>query len=81
MIRVAVVDDQTLVRQGIRSLLALSDEIDVTLRLVAAGYAGTTWDPSTTTNGPPGWSQPPDHGDGSRNAGCRTLLIPQLGSV
>jgi DNA-binding NarL/FixJ family response regulator len=29
MIRVAVVDDQTLVRQGIRSLLALSDEIDV----------------------------------------------------
>jgi DNA-binding NarL/FixJ family response regulator len=27
--RVAVVDDQTLVRQGIRSLLALSDEIDV----------------------------------------------------
>lgn len=29
MIRVAIVDDQTLVRQGIRSLLALSDEIDV----------------------------------------------------
>ncbi|WP_432483676.1 response regulator [Kineococcus esterisolvens] len=29
MIRVAVVDDQTLVRQGIRSLLALSDEVDV----------------------------------------------------
>jgi DNA-binding NarL/FixJ family response regulator len=29
VIRVAVVDDQTLVRQGIRSLLALSDEIDV----------------------------------------------------
>jgi hypothetical protein len=28
-----------------------------------------------------GWSQPPDHGNGSRNAGCRTLLIPQLGSV
>jgi DNA-binding NarL/FixJ family response regulator len=27
--RVAIVDDQTLVRQGIRSLLALSDEIDV----------------------------------------------------
>jgi len=29
MIRVAIVDDQTLVRQGIRSLLALSDDIDV----------------------------------------------------
>lgn len=29
MIRVAIVDDQTLVRQGIRSLLALSDEIEV----------------------------------------------------
>lgn len=29
MIRVAIVDDQTLVRQGIRSLLALSNEIDV----------------------------------------------------
>jgi DNA-binding NarL/FixJ family response regulator len=29
VIRVAIVDDQTLVRQGIRSLLALSDEIDV----------------------------------------------------
>jgi DNA-binding NarL/FixJ family response regulator len=29
MTRVAVVDDQTLVREGIRSLLALSDEIEV----------------------------------------------------
>ena len=29
MTRVAIVDDQTLVRQGIRSLLALSNEIDV----------------------------------------------------
>ena len=29
MIRVGLVDDQTLVRQGIRSLLELSDEIDV----------------------------------------------------
>jgi len=29
MTRVAIVDDQTLVRQGIRSLLALSDEIEV----------------------------------------------------
>jgi DNA-binding NarL/FixJ family response regulator len=29
VIRVAVVDDQTLVREGIRSLLALSDEIEV----------------------------------------------------
>jgi DNA-binding NarL/FixJ family response regulator len=29
VIRVAIVDDQTLVRQGIRSLLALSDDIDV----------------------------------------------------
>jgi DNA-binding NarL/FixJ family response regulator len=29
VIRVAIADDQTLVRQGIRSLLALSDEIDV----------------------------------------------------
>lgn len=29
MIRVVLVDDQTLVRQGIRSLLALSDEIEV----------------------------------------------------
>lgn len=29
MIRVALVDDQTLVRQGIRSLLGLSDEIEV----------------------------------------------------
>ena len=28
MIRVGLVDDQTLVRQGIRSLLELSDEID-----------------------------------------------------
>ena len=46
MIRVALVDDQTLVRQGIRSLLALSEEIQVVgegadgddaLDLVAAG--------------------------------------------
>ncbi len=46
MTRVAVVDDQTLVRQGIRSLLALSPEIDVVaeggdgddaLAIVAAG--------------------------------------------
>lgn len=29
MIRVALVDDQTLVRQGIRSLLALSDDVEV----------------------------------------------------
>ena len=29
MTRVAIVDDQTLVRQGIRSLLGLSDEIEV----------------------------------------------------
>ena len=29
MIRVFLVDDQTLVRQGIRSLLALADGIDV----------------------------------------------------
>lgn len=29
MIRVAVVDDQTLVREGIRSLLALADDVDV----------------------------------------------------
>ena len=46
MIRVAIVDDQTLVRQGIRSLLALSPEIEVVaegedgddaLAIVAAG--------------------------------------------
>jgi DNA-binding NarL/FixJ family response regulator len=46
MIRVALVDDQTLVREGIRSLLALSDEIrvvgegadgDDALSLVASG--------------------------------------------
>ena len=46
MTRVAIVDDQTLVRQGIRSLLALSAEIDVVaegadgdeaLAIVAAG--------------------------------------------
>ena len=36
MTRVAIVDDQTLVRQGIRSLLALSPEIDV----VAEGADG-----------------------------------------
>ena len=44
--RVAIVDDQTLVRQGIRSLLGLSDEIEVVaeggdgdeaLAIVAAG--------------------------------------------
>ncbi len=29
MIRVFLVDDQTLVRQGVRSLLALSDDIEV----------------------------------------------------
>lgn len=34
MTRVAIVDDQTLVRQGIRSLLALSDEIEVVAEAV-----------------------------------------------
>jgi DNA-binding NarL/FixJ family response regulator len=29
MIRVALVDDQTLVRQGVRSLLALAEDIEV----------------------------------------------------
>jgi DNA-binding NarL/FixJ family response regulator len=42
--RVAIVDDQTLVRQGIRSLLALSDEIEVVAEAADGDEALTTLD-------------------------------------
>ena len=37
-VRVVVIDDQHLVRQGIKALLGLSPEVEV-LRLLAAGYS------------------------------------------
>ena len=46
MIRVALVDDQTLVRQGIRSLLALDPEIEVVLEAEDGTEALETLDPT-----------------------------------